>query len=116
MLPRLHRLSLKSQWPKIRKEGKTFQGDSLVLLVAPQEKAVLEKTQFGFIVSNKISKKATVRNRLKRLLRAATYKLLPQIKPGFNVVILGKSLLVGKELPEILQETGKLFLKAKLLK
>lgn len=116
MLPKPHRLSLKSQWSKIKKDGKTLQGSFLVLLVASQGKESFGKTQFGFIVSNKISKKATVRNRLKRLLREATYKLLSQIKPGFEVVILGKSLLVGKDLPEILQEIEKLFLKAKILK
>lgn len=114
MLPKPHRLSLRSKWPKIKKKGKTFQGSLLVLIIVPQEKESLEKTQFGFIVSNKISKKATVRNRLKRLLLEATYKLLPRIKPGFEVVLLAKSLLVGKDLPEILQESEKLFLRAKI--
>lgn len=44
-------------------------------------------TKFGISVSQKVSKKAVIRNRLKRQVRAALRTLFPRINPGWLVVI-----------------------------
>lgn len=45
--------------------------------------------KFCFVVSTKVDKRATVRNRIKRRLRAVIYKLLQanEIKTGYYVLI-----------------------------
>lgn len=117
MLPKTYRLSLRSEWRKIKRKGQVFSAPLFNLIVDKKGNTeVREKaSQFGFIVSTKISKKATVRNYLKRLLREVVRSFFPRIKPGFGVVILGKKSLIGKDFGEIKKETEKLFKKAKIL-
>ena len=46
--------------------------------------------RFGFVVSNKVNKRATRRNALKRRLRAAVRELLPTLLPDIDVVVVVK--------------------------
>ena len=41
-------------------------------------------SRFGFVVSAKIDKRATERNRIKRIFRDEVARLLPAIGPGFS--------------------------------
>jgi len=118
MLPRKHRLPLRTELIRVQEEGKLFQGRLFSLLVAPQPKTSNLKPQasrFGFIISTKIHKRAVKRNRARRLLIEAIRSLLPKIKPGFDCVFLAKKPIIGKELAEFKKETERLFQKAKLL-
>ncbi len=45
-------------------------------------------SQAGLIVSRRLSPKAVVRNLLKRRLRAALQRILPQISPDLHLVVL----------------------------
>jgi len=45
-------------------------------------------SRFGFIVSNKIDKRATVRNSLRRRLRALAAQYLSAIGSGYNIVVI----------------------------
>lgn len=47
-------------------------------------------TRFGFVVSNKIDKRATRRNSLRRRLRSIVQELMPGIAGGYDVAILVK--------------------------
>ena len=44
--------------------------------------------RFGFIVSNKIDKRASRRNGLKRRLRAIAATLLGVLKPGYDIIVM----------------------------
>lgn len=66
MLTKENRLRKKKDFEIIFKNGKTFKEGFLILKII---KTNLEKNRFGFIISQKVSKKATVRNRIKRKLR-----------------------------------------------
>ena len=46
--------------------------------------------QIGISISTKVSKRAVVRNRLKRQIAAALYQLLPRILPGWRIVVVVK--------------------------
>ena len=45
-------------------------------------------TQIGISISNKVSKRATIRNRIKRQIKSAVMQLLPAIRPGWLIVII----------------------------
>ena len=72
--------------------------------------------RIGFSVGKTFSKKATERNRARRILREATGKQLASLRPGFDIIFM----LQGKQRELILEQvatiTHKLFTKARLLK
>lgn len=59
------------------------------------------RSRFGVIVSNKVSKKAVDRNRVKRRLREAIRSYLEDMKPGFDVVALALPPSRDKEFSEL---------------
>jgi len=66
MLPKKNRIQKKKDIEKIFKKGRTFKESSLVLKTMRNN---LGESRFGFIVSQKVSKRANVRNKIKRRLR-----------------------------------------------
>lgn len=112
MLPKKHRLPLRTDLVQVKEKGKLFQGELFSLLVA--KKGDRDPSRFGFIISTKIHKRAVKRNRARRLLTEAIRALLLKVKPGFDVVFLAKKGIIGKELIEAEKHVEKLFKKANL--
>lgn len=113
MLPKQHRLSLRTEFKRLREEGKLFQGKLFGLLVAT--KPVGGLSRFTFLVSTKIHKMAHKRNRARRLISEAVYELLPKVVPGFEGVFLVKKGILEADFKQIKTATEEIFRKAKLL-
>lgn len=47
-----------------------------------------QNLRFGFVISNKIDKRAVRRNALKRQLREIAGSLLSELKPGYDIVVV----------------------------
>ena len=109
MLPKENRLKKKRDFEEVFKKGKTFRESFLFLRVKENN---LKQNRFGFIVSSKISKKAVVRNKIKRRLREITKEYLPRVKTGVDVVLITKPGIETKGFPEIKEILIKLFEKA----
>jgi ribonuclease P protein component len=73
------------------------------------------KTCFGITVSRKVSKKAVVRNRLKRQVRAALRALLPGIQEGRLVVVSLRPTAVACEYKDFLRELEQLLRKLEVI-
>lgn len=69
MLAKQTRLTKKRDFERIYRKGKTVKNDFLILKTAPNNLTI---NRFAFVVSQKISKKAIVRNKIKRRLRELT--------------------------------------------
>ncbi|AIE72636.1 Ribonuclease P protein component [Synechocystis sp. PCC 6714] len=74
-----------------------------------------DQSRFGITVSQKVSKKATARNRLKRKIRAVIHHLRPQIQPGFDVVIIVLPQGIGCNYERFLRELEQLFSQAGII-
>lgn len=72
------------------------------------------ESKFGFVVSKKISKKAVIRNRTKRILRAFVENNLERIKTGKNFVFVSKKELDFSDKEEIFKDLEETLKKAKL--
>ncbi|NEQ79590.1 MAG: ribonuclease P protein component [Moorea sp. SIO2I5] len=72
-------------------------------------------SRLGISISQKVSKKAVVRNRIKRQLRAALRQLLPRLSPGWKLVIIVKPEARECEYAQLLRELEKLLVKAEVL-
>ena len=74
-----------------------------------------QPTRMGISISQKVSKRAVVRNRIKRQIRAAWRQLLPLVSPGWDVVIIVKPTADQCNYAEILQELKQLLVEAEVL-
>lgn len=70
-----------------------------------------KESHFGFIVSTKISKKAVVRNRIKRIIAEVVRKRLNEIKRGLDVVFLIKPSAVKISKEDLEKETNEIITK-----
>lgn len=113
MLPKQHRLPLRKELNRVKKEGRMFSDWLFGLLLARQPQA--GPTRFGMIVSNKIHRKAVKRNRIRRLLSEAIQLSLPQVKPGFDGVFLVKKKIVNQKFDQVKLAVKRVFQKADLL-
>lgn len=85
MLPKIHRLTKKNDFDAVFKEGKTIKDR---FLLVKSVKNGLAHARFGFVVSKKISPKATVRNKVRRRLRKAFLDVLRPVVSPIDVVVL----------------------------
>lgn len=97
MLPQNNRLKKKKDFEKVFRKGKGFKEDFLALKTCRND---FNCSRFGFVVSQKISKKATVRNKIKRMLRKIIEENLKTIKKGSDVLII---VLPGLEISDFWQ-------------
>ncbi len=111
MLPKINRLTKKEDFAAVKKEGGKIQGSTFGLLF---RQTANHFSRFGFVFSKKLSKRATVRNRVKRLFREAVRKLLPRIKPGYDLIILGKKEVLERPYSEVVLEMERILKKGDL--
>lgn len=88
MIGRRLRLSRGSEFNKIYKFGKSAYGEN-VLCRANTNK--LQHSKFAVIVSKKISKKAVIRNRIKRRINEIIRKNWQTVPVGYNIVVIAKT-------------------------
>lgn len=109
MLPKENRLRSKKDFDDVFKKGRGFKEDFLYLKFAHNNS---ETSRFGFIISQKVSKRAVVRNRLKRALRALVRTRISRVKPGIDIVLIAISGLENKDFWELETILDKAFNKA----
>ena len=112
MLPKINRLQKNKDFDEVFKRGKGFKEDFLFLKFLENSLGI---SRFGFVVSNKVSNKSTVRNQIKRKLRDLIKENLPDIKKGIDAVIVASNQIKGKNFEEVKKVINKIFLKAKII-
>jgi len=85
MLPSENRLKKKKDFEHVFKQGRGLKDGFLSLRFVKNN---LNLTRFGFMVGQKVSRKAVVRNKVKRRLRELSRAKLRDIKKGFDVVVI----------------------------
>lgn len=86
MLPKQYRLTRTRDFSRARRAGRSAGSPLLVLYVLPKRPPDL---RVGFSVSKKVGK-ATVRTRVKRLMREAVRHQIPRIRPGQDLVFIAR--------------------------
>jgi ribonuclease P protein component len=114
-LAKAHRLP-RSAFDGIYRKGRRVSGHycrGVILNFSPQQKPI--SPQIGIVISKKVSKRAVVRNRLRRQIQAAFQYLLPHLSPGWQGIIIVQAVAVGCTYGQILAELEEIFKKAKVL-
>ncbi len=113
MLPRISRLKKNLDIERVFKKGKKVREGFLVLAVSQND---LAETRFGFVVSQKVSKRAVQRNQLKRRLRESIRPRVSEIKKGLDIILLATPGLEKKDFWEIKKTVNLLLKKSKCLR
>ena len=111
MLPRTNRLLQEKDFKRVSREGRYFRGNQLALKKA---RSVLAFSRFAFVISAKVSKKAVIRNKIRRRLREILRPQLNQVKPGFDVMVLVSPFAKDFDFKELKDSLNSLLKKAGL--
>ncbi len=112
MIPKKNRLSKQAEVVSTTARGRSFFSNSFIFKQLPDTKA--DQAKFTVIVSNKISKSAVVRNKLKRIIREAIRPHLDKMKFGKYAIIV-KRPAVTVTSKDLSAEVKTALVKAKVL-
>ena len=111
MLPRQHRLTAKRDFERASR-GRPVPAPHFTLRVALNGLSV---TRVGIVVGLKVSKRAHIRNRVKRLIREVFQRHLPSIRAGIDIVVHTKTATIGVEFGPLASEIGAALTRSRLL-
>jgi ribonuclease P protein component len=117
MLPKQNRLRTRQDFSNVYQKGIRLNRFALGLR-AYQHSADAQEQQplrVGISISSKVSKRAVVRNRIKRQLRSALRQLLPKLKNGWDLVIVVYPNAVQCDYSEFLQQLKQLLAQTEIL-
>lgn len=98
MLDRAHRITKDTDFETIFAQGSSF---FTPLFVFRLHRTQLPIPRFGFVVSNKVARRANKRNLVKRRMRAAVQKTLSAVSGGADIIVIAtqKTVVNGKPVP-----------------
>lgn len=88
MLPERNRLKRKKDFENVKKNGILIPGRSIGVIFLDRKDDF--PTRFGLIISTRVSKRAVIRNKVKRAIKKEILSLLPRLRNGFDVLFLVK--------------------------
>jgi len=112
MLTKTNRLRKEKDFEGLFKKGKSFKNGFLILKIVQNN---LKESRFAFIVSQKVSKKAVLRNKVKRRLRDIVRKNMKEIKKGVDVALITLSGIEKQSFIETKKTLDDLFKKTGLI-
>lgn len=109
MLNSKNRLKKKINFARIEIDGAMYQSHSFGMGIF--DRGDNDNSRFGFIISTKISKKAVIRNRIKRTISEVIRKNLNNLKSGLDVVFLIKPSVLKLDKLTLENETHEITIK-----
>lgn len=110
-MERRFRLTRSTDIKRVRRLGKSYAHPLIVLLLAVSEK---QETRFGIIAGRSVGG-AVQRNRAKRLMRESLRPLLPEINPGWDILLLARHGMDGASFIKVNNAMTTLLQRAHLL-
>lgn len=117
-LPKAHRLRDRQDYRAVYEQGIRRYSPHLTLIALPPKEnkdTVIPATTFGISISKKVSKKAVIRNRIKRQIKSAIATYLKLIDPGWKVVIVVKPKAIKCKYEHFLRELEELLKQTKII-
>lgn len=133
-LSRANRLKLRRDFDLVYQRGTRQRGKHLTLRLLRQKRSIADRPKqltqgqpnppggsvqptprIGISISQKVHKRAVVRNRIKRQLRAVCRQLLPRLAQGWDLVITVHPQALQCDYQQFLQELEQLLTDAEVL-
>jgi ribonuclease P protein component len=106
MLPKKNKLKKKKDFQRVFQKGRYYQGVFINLKLVKNN---LDLNRIGIIIGVKVSKKAVIRNKIKRRIEESIRVNTNKIKKGFDIVVIVKPEAVGKSYSKIEENLISLF-------
>lgn len=107
-----YKLTKKEDFDTVFRKGRLIRGLSVSLRI---KKTNLDHMRVGIIVGQRISKRAVIRNRIKRQLREVVAHYTQDSKSGIDVVVMPNVEILKKSFNELKKELELVFKSAKLI-
>ena len=114
MLTKKRRLT-REEIQLVKNEGRVLATPFFSLLYLKPDRDNPDFSKFAFVISKKVSKKATERNRTKRILAGSVRSLIKRMREGYSVLFLVRKRAVGENQRVILDVISDTFGKIGLL-
>ena len=118
-LPQVHRLKHWRDFRVVYQQGIRRHSEHLVLRALStktvDEQSQINPSRIGVSIGKKVSKKAVVRNRIKRQIQSAFLQLQPRILNGWQLVIVVKPTAIECKYDDFLRELEELLKKTKII-
>jgi len=111
MFAKRNRLKKTADFKKVFKDGKRAAGDLTEMRFLQNS---LDFCRFGFIISLGVSKKATVRNKIRRRLMEAVKLFTPPIKKGYDIIFIVKPKIVGRTQLDLIKNVEQILRKTRI--
>ena len=105
MLKKVNRISKRSEFDEIRKNGKMLGFSRFFGMVMVDKKD--DELKFGVVISKKISKKAVERNKIKRRLMEVLGRNLDKFEKGKRILFLVKKEALEASVDDFEEEINK---------
>lgn len=110
-MQRKFRLTRSTDFKRVRRTGKSYAHPFVVLIIQTSE---LPRVRVGVTAGRSVGG-AVQRNIAKRLIREAVRPLLPDLLPGWDLILIARPALLTKSLQEIRQVVVSLLHRAQIL-
>jgi len=124
VLSKAHRLRHWRDFEAVYQSGRSRRTAHLTLrALHPQHRSQVhgpvgagsQPTRVGIVVGGKVSKRATIRNRIKRRLRACVRQLWPRLSPGWQLVVIARPAALKCDYAQFLRELEQMLAEAEVL-
>lgn len=112
MLKKENRIRLKKEFDQVFKHGSSFYCKTIGVKSLNNE---LGLSRLGIVVSSKISKKAVVRNKIKRLIRDFFQTELSGITKGRDIIIITLPGVEKLSKDDLVSKIKEIFIKMKII-
>jgi ribonuclease P protein component len=113
MLEKKNRIRLNKEFDQVFKTGQSFYGKAFGVKVA---KSTGQEIRLGVLVGTKISKKAVIRNKLKRQIREIIRQELSLLKEAQDLVVISLPSALELDFELLKADLQTIFRKLKLYK
>lgn len=115
-LPKVNRLKNRRDFHTVYQQGIRRHSSHLILKAyAVPDENKLQASRIGISIGKKVSKKAVVRNRIKRQIKGAIREILPWVAPGWKMIIIVKPGAIECKYEHFLRELNQLLKETKII-
>lgn len=111
MLDKKNRIRLNKEFDQIFKTGQSFYGKAFGVKIIRTDN---KESRLGILVGTKISKKAVVRNRIKRQIREIVRQEIPLFKQSYDLAVISLPPSIENDFSFLKDDLRDIFRKLKL--